>query len=119
MSAPAPPPRPGNGNGLSFSNPLIGSLAISGRDLMLAVVLLALGAAAVAVQVLVLRGFRDSFQQHMTTVTDSFQVGRRDRDLILAILRARSCAEALAGSEREVAPARPSVSDELRSRPQR
>jgi len=109
---------------MSVSHPLVGSLTITGRDLMLAVVMLVVGAAAIVVQVITMQAFRTTVAQGIEHVADSLEVGRRDRDVIISLLRAKTCAEALAIEEPDPPPklrsgtgARSYVpsSDELRS----
>lgn len=95
-------------NGVQVSHPVLGSLAISGRDLLLAVVLLALGCGAIAVQVVTMRAFQQGITSGLQEMAREFEISQQDRTEILHILRARSCAEAL------IAPT--PRSDELRTR---
>lgn len=98
-------------NGVSVSHPVLGSLAITGRDLLLAVVLLALGAGAVAVQWITFTAFQRSVSQDLTLMLSAIDTAARERDQILAVVRAETCGEAIAADRPYV-----SRSDTVRSK---
>lgn len=81
----------GNGQ-LEIAAP-IGSLRIAGRDLMLAVTLIILGAAAVYIQFVTLRSFTDPVLRELAALASMEERGSRERGEILALSKARICTD--------------------------
>jgi hypothetical protein len=88
-------PRAGNGE-VSFTLPHLlggGGFRLAGRDLLLAVVLLALGAAAITVQWITIASFQAGIARDVARVFAAADQARREREEILALLRLRTCSE--------------------------
>lgn len=79
----------------------LGSLKLTGRDVLLAGVLIALGAGAITVQWISLSAFQSALARDVLRVFQQADRADADREEILAVLRAKSCAEALAAPTRK------------------
>ena len=85
----------GNGNGIEASLRGLGALKFSGRDVLLAGVLMALGAAAITVQYLTFKAYAGAIRTEVARTHEMVQDARAERQQILSALRAQTCAEAL------------------------
>lgn len=79
----------------------LGGLKLSGRDILLAGVLMALGAGAITVQYISLNAFQAAFARDVLRVFQQADRASMDREEILAVVRAKTCAEALAAPTRK------------------
>ena len=85
----------GHNGELEVRVPMIG-VRLAGRDLLLAAALIALGAGAIAAQYVSLMAFQTSLHRDLVRVFVQAERAEAERQTILAVLRARSCGEALA-----------------------
>ena len=94
----------GNGNGLEASVRGLGALKFTGRDVLLAGVLMALGAGAITVQYLTFKAYAGAIRVEMLTAQQIVMDAKAERAQILTLLRAKSCAEALGVPSRTTLP---------------
>jgi hypothetical protein len=85
---------PGNGE-LEVRVPALGGIRIAGRDLLLAVTLMILGAGAITMQVLTFRQWREDIAGDIQRAFALHGDAARQRAEILAVLRMQKCSDVL------------------------
>lgn len=88
-------------NGLEVNVASLGGLKFSGRDVLLAGVLMALGAGAITVQYVTLTAFQSALARDVLRVFQQADQADQDRKQIIGILQAKSCAEALTTNRKD------------------
>jgi hypothetical protein len=93
----------GNGE-VELRLPALGAFRMAGRDLMLAAVLIALGAGAVSVQFLTLRAWQSAIRGDVAQALLAHERGAREREQILGLLRLEVCTNAYLSASRAAVP---------------
>jgi hypothetical protein len=73
--------------------PLVGSLYVTGRDVMLMALLTAVGSGLIGMQLYTFRSFQYEMASQVAVLTVHIAKGQEDRDRILALLRLRICSD--------------------------
>ena len=92
---------PSNGNGIEASVPLLGSLKLTGRDVLLAGALIALGAGAITVQWMSLTAFQSALARDVTRVFVHADRASHEREQMLALLKLRTCTDVFLEASRQ------------------
>lgn len=79
--------------GFRLKVPVVGSLDVTGRDVMLLAFLAAVGAGMIGMQLYTFRTFQREMAAQLAVVNARFEKGQQDRDHILMLLRLRICAD--------------------------
>lgn len=95
---------PGNGE-LEVKVPKLlggGGLRIAGRDMLLAGVLIALGAASITVQFMTLTAFQSALARDISRVFVHADRAANEREQIMALLKLRTCTDVFFEASRQV-----------------
>lgn len=93
-----------HGNGIEATVGHLGSLKLSGRDVLLAGCLIALGAGAIVVQWMTLTAFQSALARDVTRVFVHADRAANEREQIMALLKLRTCTDVFFEAARQVDP---------------
>jgi hypothetical protein len=85
-----PPSGPGNGE-VQVKVPMLGEFRLAGRDLLLALALLALGAGAITVQYISIKEFQKAISQEHARIIEIQGAAHHERRYMLGLLRVLVC----------------------------
>ena len=86
-------PEPERPESFRLHVPVIGSLYVHGRDVMLLAFLSVIGAGLIGMQLYTFKMFQHEMVTQISRITERFEKGQEDRDRIMALLRLRICSE--------------------------